>query len=165
MKTSIASTVTLLLLLIAAPHPAVSAKGDRAANFALKDMKGKTVKLTDFKGKAVVLNFWATWCGPCKREIPDLVSLYDSYKKKGVVILGIALDDRGAEVVKPFVEKNKISYPVLIGGGEVVEAYGGFSAIPTTFFIDKNGIIRNYLTGMQSKAGFEREIKSLLKAK
>jgi peroxiredoxin len=165
MNRTFASTIISILLLFSVLSPGALAKGDKAANFALKDMRGKTVKLTDFKGKAVVLNFWATWCGPCKKEIPDLISLYNEYKKKGVVILGIALDDKGVEVVKPFVERNKISYPVLIGGGEVVEAYGGFSAIPTTFFIDKNGMIQNYLTGMQAKGGFEREIQNLLKAK
>ncbi len=166
MKTPIARTALLLLLLAAfLASPPLHAIGEKAANFTLKDLKGKKVKLSDFKGRAVVLNFWATWCGPCKLEIPDLNSLAASYRKKGVVIIGIALDDKGAEVVKPFVEKNKISYPILIGNGEVVEAYGGFSAIPTTFFIDKQGVVRNFLTGMQPKAGFEREIKNLLKAK
>lgn len=142
---------------------AIASTLDKAANFTLKDIDGKTVKLSDFKGKIILLNFWATWCGPCKRELPDLISLYTTYKKKGVVFLGIALDEQGVSIVKPFVQKYKINYPILLGGYEVAQAYGGVSAIPTTFFIDVRGMIKKMLVGMQTKKAFEDELKALMK--
>lgn len=135
---------------------------EKAADFTLKDINGKSVTLSKLKGKVVLLNFWATWCGPCRVEIPDLISLYKIYKKKGVEFLSVSLDEKGEEIVKPFIKKYKIHYPVLIGGVDIVQSYGGFNSIPTTFMIDKKGYIRNMLRGMQSKKEFEKQILKLL---
>ena len=163
MKNKTVTTILLLTISILIIGTAPSFAVEKAPNFSLKDINGKTVKLSDYKGKVVLLNFWATWCGPCKREIPDLVTLHNTYKKKGAVVLSIALDQQGTSIVKPFVEKNKITYPVLIGDTDVVQAYGNFTGIPTTVVIDKKGFVQNTLTGMQSKETFEGQIKQNLK--
>lgn len=155
---------TLIILFIAVLAANVTAQApQKAANFTLKDVNGKYHSLSSSIGKVVLLNFWATWCGPCKREIPDLIALYSKYKKKGVEFLAISLDEKGAEVVVPFVKQNKMNFPVLLGGIDVVRDYGGFNSIPTTFMIDKKGMIRKTLVGMQTKTEFEKEILALLK--
>jgi thiol-disulfide isomerase/thioredoxin len=109
------------------------------------------------------VNFWATWCPPCRAEIPDFIKVYDTYKSKGLEIVGISLDDDGWSVVKPFVEKNKINYPIVLGDAEVAQQYGGIQGIPTTFFVNKDGNIVDHQVGMLTKAILEQKIKSLLK--
>ena len=110
-----------------------------APAFTLIDVSGQSVSLADFKGKVVILDFWATWCPPCKREIPDFIKLHSEYGSKGVQIVGIALDQ--LDKVKAFVKENGMNYPVLMGTNEVAASYGGVEAIPTTFLIDKSGKI------------------------
>jgi cytochrome c biogenesis protein CcmG/thiol:disulfide interchange protein DsbE len=134
----------------------------KAPDFSLPDLAGKTVKFSDFKGKVVLVDFWATWCGPCKLEVPHLVDLYNQYNNQGFEIIGIALDNSGAEVVAPFVRENNVSYPVVIGNREVAMAFGGLTAIPTAFLVDKSGNIIKKYVGYQDKAVFEEEIKRLL---
>src|SRR5262245_40018083 len=112
-----------------------------APEFSLPNLKGDTVHLSDFKGKVVVLDFWATWCGPCKMEIPHFAELLKRHGEKGFVIVGVAMDEPGAEVVKPFVAKNQIKYHVLLGDGYTANKYGGVNALPTTFLIDRKGKI------------------------
>ena len=133
---------------------------NKAPNFTLEDLNGKNVKLSDFKGKVVIINFWATWCPPCKAEIPDFIELYKTYQKKGLVILGIALDNK--EKVVKFVKDNGINYPVLMGNQEVSNLYGGISGIPTSFVVDRKGIIKNVFVGLRSKEVFEQNIKDNL---
>jgi peroxiredoxin len=134
-----------------------------AAEWELKDINGKVIKLSDFKGKVVILDFWATWCPPCRAEIPSFVELQDAYKNKGVQIIGISLDQDGAAVLKPFIEKNKINYPIVIGTPKVTADYGGVEGIPTTFIIDKTGKIVAKHVGLTEKSEFEKEIEPLLK--
>jgi len=135
---------------------------DRAPNFSLMTSSGQTVELKKLQGKAVVVNFWATWCGPCRAEIPGMAEIYGKYKDKGVEIVGVSLDDRGWSVVNPFVQKLGIPYPVVLGNDQVVQAYGGIDAIPTTFFVDKKGTVVKKHVGYMSKDDFEKILRSVL---
>ena len=134
-------------------------------NFTLKDMNGVDVKLASFKGKPIVMNFWATWCGPCRAEIPSLVELQKTYSETGqdVVILGISVDDP-IEKLKPYASQMKMNYPVLVGNGrdDVQDAFGPLWGIPVTVFIDREGRIAKKHSGIASKEQFEQEIKALL---
>jgi thiol-disulfide isomerase/thioredoxin len=131
-------------------------------NYTIKDMNGVDVKLSSFKGKVIVLNFWATWCGPCKAEIPALVELQKQYAKD-LVILGFSVDDP-VEKLKPFAAQYKINYPVLVGLGreDVQDAYGPLYGIPMTFFISRDGKICKTQPGIDAKANIEKHIKALL---
>lgn len=108
--------------------------------FTLKDVGGSDVSLSDFAGKVVVLDLWATWCGPCRQEIPLLVSLYEEFKDRGLVVVGVGLDEGGADVLKPFVEANHMSYPVLVGDKALGTTYK-VTSIPTTYVIGRDGKI------------------------
>ena len=137
--------------------------GNKAApEWQLKDLDGKPVKLSDFKGKVVILNFWATWCPPCRKEIPTFVSLQKQYADKGLVIVGVSLDEKGPGVVKPFVAKMGINYPVVMGDPKTAADYGGIAVVPTTFVIDRNGKVAAEHQGDAERATFEAEIKPLL---
>lgn len=128
----------------------------------LKDLDGKAVKSSDFAGKVVVLDFWATWCGPCRMEIPGFIELHKQYADKGLVVVGVSLDRGGASAVKPFVEKMGINYRIVLGDETIVSAFGGIEGIPTTFIIDRKGQIVGTHVGYAPKAEFEAEIKPLL---
>src|SRR5712671_3591998 len=134
-------------------------------DFTLKDMNGVDVKLASFKGKPIVVNFWATWCGPCRAEIPSLVELNTQYGSEGkdVVILGISVDDP-IEKLKPYATQMKMNYPVLVGNGreDVQDAFGPLWGIPVTVFIGRDGNIAKKHSGIASKEQFEQEIKALL---
>jgi thiol-disulfide isomerase/thioredoxin len=129
----------------------------------IKDMNGQDVSLASYKGKVVFVNFWATWCGPCKIEIPHFVELQDKYRDKGVVFLGLSVDD-SVEQLEPFVEQYKINYPILIGLGrdDVQEAFGPLWGIPVTFIIDRQGNICRKHEGLATSEQFERVIQALL---
>lgn len=132
-------------------------------NFTLKDMSGKDVNLAAFKGKVIILDFWATWCGPCKLEIPGFVDLQNKYRDRGLVVLGLSVDDP-VEKLKPFADQFKMNYPVLVGQGrdDFQDTYGPIWGIPTTFVIGKDGNICKKHTGMATKEQFEKEILGLL---
>lgn len=149
--------VTLLLAASVA-----SAQNRKAADFKLTTADGKVVELSKLQGKVVLVNFWATWCGPCRREIPDFIEVYQEYKSKGFEIVGIALDEEGFDLVTPFAKKYKIPYPVVIGSGKEVRAYGGFEVIPTTFLIDRKGMIVDEHMGLMTKAELIKKLKSVL---
>ena len=142
------------------PEPALEPIA--APDFTLPDINGKMVSLKDFRGKVLILDFWATWCPPCRQEIPQFVDLYSQYKEKGFEIIGIALDQEGEKVVKPFSQNYNIKYPILIGGEEVSEIYGGIRGIPTTFVIDRKGNIVKKYVGFRDREVFEEDIKALL---
>ena len=133
-----------------------------APAFALKDADGRTVNLTDYKGKVVLLNFWATWCGPCKIEIPWFVDFEQRYKDRGFAVLGVAMDDEGWEIVKPYLTRTKVNYRILLGNDKIATDYGGVDSLPTTFIIDKSGQIASTHVGLVSKSDYENEIVQLL---
>jgi peroxiredoxin len=133
-----------------------------APAFTLQDLNGKSVSLAGLRGKVVILDFWATWCPPCVQEIPHFVELHEQYKDKGVEIVGISLDHAGISVVKAFVQKFQIKYPIMMTDGKVDKAFGPITNIPTTFVIDPAGNIRETYVGYNDKAVFEADIKKLL---
>lgn len=134
----------------------------RAPDFTLKDLTGRDVHLSNFRGQVVVLNFWATWCQPCRIEIPWFNEIYDHYHDKGVVLLGISMDDGGAKDVEPFLKEMPIHYPILIGTEEMAEKYGGIFGIPTTIIIGRDGTIATKHLGLTDKDEIENGIKRLL---
>jgi len=122
-----------------------------APDFVLKDLQGKDLKLADYKGKVLVLNFWATWCPPCRAEIPDFVEAYAANKDKGLEILGVSVDRMTADRLLPFVSKAKINYPVVLADAKIVQDYEPGDYIPTTIIIDKKGIVRRRHIGQMEK--------------
>jgi len=147
---------------------AASVKPDKerrpAPEFTLKDADGKLVRISDSKGKVVLLDFWATWCGPCKIEIPWFMELQRKNKDRGFEVLGVAMDDDGWEAVKPFAARLGINYRLVIGNDSVGTMYGGVEALPTTFLIDREGRIAAAHVGLTSKKDFEDGVEELLQA-
>jgi thiol-disulfide isomerase/thioredoxin len=137
-------------------------KGVVAPDFALKTVDGKEVKLADLRGKAVLLNFWATWCGPCKIEIPWFMELEKQYGPQGLVVLGVAMDDNAKDVVPKFAQDMKIDYTVLIGTEQVADQYGGVEGLPMTFYIGRDGKIVKKIAGLTSHGDIEESIKQAL---
>lgn len=135
--------------------------GKKAPDWTLKDINGKDVNLSDFRGKVVILDFWATWCPPCRREIPGFIELQQQYEKSGLVVVGISFD-KAVGTVKSFAQKLEINYPLVMGKMELAKAYGGITSIPTTFILDRTGKIVKSFVGFHAKSEFEKEIKPLL---
>lgn len=136
---------------------------DKAPDFSLKSVDGKIVKLSDFKGKVIILDFWATWCPPCRKGIPDLISIQNEYKND-VVVIGVSLDgDKTIKDVPGFAKEYGINYPIVYGDEKIVTAYGGIQAIPTAFVIDKKGNIADQHVGLVDKSVYVNKIKELLK--
>lgn len=138
--------------------------GDRktAPDFTLKDAGGKPVHLSDYKGKVVLLDFWATWCGPCNVEIPWFTEFQRKYKDRGFEVLGVSEDDDGWKAVNPFVIDKKINYRIVLGDDKTGDLYGGIEALPTTFVIDRDGRIASVHLGLSGKKEFEDAIEKLL---
>jgi peroxiredoxin len=138
-------------------------KAPAQLGYTIKDMDGATVRLADYKGKVILLNYWATWCGPCKVEIPDLVALQDKYKDQGFVVLGVSQDD-DPETLRAFASAFKMNYPVLVGRDQpdLLDAQGPLWGLPTSYLIARDGTICTRHLGPAKKEDFEREIKALL---
>jgi cytochrome c biogenesis protein CcmG/thiol:disulfide interchange protein DsbE len=134
-----------------------------APSFTLKDSNGAAVTLADYKGKVLLLNFWATWCGPCKIEIPWFTEFQQQYKDKGFEVLGVAMDDDWT-AVKPYLVSHKINYRIVLGNDAMATAYGGVDALPTTFVIDQNGKVLTSHIGLVNKDDYVKEIEGLLDA-
>lgn len=132
-------------------------------DFKMKDIDGNEVSLSAYKGKVVLLNFWATWCGPCKAEIPGFVRLQEKYGDKGLVIVGYSVDDT-AEKAKQYAAQYKMNYPILLGEGreDVQDAYGPIWGIPASFLISKDGKVCRKHMGIAPEAVFEKEVVALL---
>lgn len=136
--------------------------GSLAPDFDLPALDGKNLKLSDLRGKAVLLNFWATYCGPCKVEMPWFVELQKEYGAQGFQIIGVAMDDASNEDIAKFVKEMGVNYPILIGKESVGESYGGVNVLPTTFFVDRDGKLVAREFGLQSRSVFVDHIKRAL---
>jgi thiol-disulfide isomerase/thioredoxin len=138
------------------------AKDGAAPDFSLQSLDGKTVRLSDLRGKAVVLNFWATWCAPCKIEMPWFVELQKKYGPAGVQFLGVAMDDASTKEIAEFAQSMNVNYPILIGKESVGDAYGGVQFLPETFYLDRNGKIVDKAFGLKGKGEIEDDIKKIV---
>jgi cytochrome c biogenesis protein CcmG/thiol:disulfide interchange protein DsbE len=148
----------------ASDHAKASLVSKPAPDFDLTDSSGANVKLSDRKGKVVLLNFWATWCGPCKVEIPWFISFQQQYKDQNFEVVGVAFDDDGWDMVKPYISEHKINYRIVLGNDNLDKAYGGIESLPTTFVIGRDGNVASQHVGLVSKATYQDEIVRLLKA-
>jgi peroxiredoxin len=136
--------------------------GQLAPDFTLQSLDGKSVRLSDFRGKAVLLNFWATWCQPCKIEMPWFVELQKQYGPEGLQVIGVAMDDASADDIAKFAKDLGVDYPILIGKESVGDAYGGMPFLPATFFIGRDGKVVDKAVGLKGKGEFESTIKKAL---
>lgn len=142
--------------------PIAQQKSANAPDFSLQTPEGRTVKLSGLKGKVIIIDFWATWCGPCRKGIPDLISLKKKYGKQGLEVVGISVDRDTKEEVVPFIKDNGINYPVVFYNESVIRNYGGIESIPTTFVVDKQGKIVASYKGLRPLEVYEEHIKKLL---
>jgi peroxiredoxin len=145
-------------------EPSVKEEKDRrkAPEFVLKDSSGQDVKLSDYRGKVVLLNFWATWCGPCEVEIPWFIDFQREYKDRDFAVLGVSLDEDGWKSVRPFVAREKVNYRVMVTTEAVDQLYGGVDSLPTSFVIDREGRVASSHVGLASKNTYRQEILTLL---
>ena len=138
------------------------ANGTMAPDFTLKTLDGKEVSLSSMKGKAVMVNFWATWCEPCKIEMPWMVELQDKYRKDGFEIIGVAMDDSDNKEIAAFAKKMNVNYTILKGSEKVADLYGGLDGLPTNFFLDRNGKVIDRFKGLRSESVIVDDIKKAL---
>lgn len=136
--------------------------GATAPDFALQSLNGNTVHLADFRGKAVLLNFWATWCEPCKLEMPWFVELEKQYGPQGLQVVGVAMDDSGKDTIAKFAKDMGVNYPVLLGKESVGDEYGGLEYLPTSFYIDRDGKVVARVFGLRSRSDIEDWVKEAL---
>lgn len=137
-------------------------RGVQAPDFELTSLDGKRVKLSDYRGKAVLLNFWATWCSPCKVEMPWFVDLQKKYGNDGLVVVGIAMDDTETDKIAQFASEMGVNYPVLLGTDKVSEQYGNVEYLPTSFYIDRQGRIVGKGTGLLGRGEVEENVQKAL---
>ena len=155
----------LVLFLAGCSHPReLKFEGQRqkAPNFTLKDADGNPVNLTDYRGKVVLVNFWATWCGPCEVEIPWFVEFEQKYRDQGFAVLGLSMDDDGWKSVRPYIASHKINYRVMIASEVVSQQFGDIEALPTSFVLDRQGRIATNHVGLVDKRDYQNEILKLL---
>jgi thiol-disulfide isomerase/thioredoxin len=145
-----------------ADHPPGIGYGTPAPNFTLETLDGKNLSLSDLRGKAVIVNFWATWCGPCKIETPWLVELQNQYGAQGLQVVGVAMDDSGKDEIEKFAKDMGVNYPVLIGKEAVGDAYGGVPALPESFFVGRDGKIVDRIIGLKGRGEIEDSVKKAL---
>ena len=133
-----------------------------APDFTLTDQTGAPVSLSNFKGKVILLNFWATWCPPCTRETPWFVDFQRTYGGQGLVVLGVSLDEDGWSAVRPFIAKHRVNYRMMTGGDPIASLFGGVKSLPASFLIDRQGRIAATYTGLVPKANYEYGIQTIL---
>ena len=167
MKTNHPLLIVLALAATSLALPPLCAGADfkpgPAPAWTLKDVDGKAISSEQLKGKVIVLDFWATWCGPCRSEIPGYVELQKQYGPAGLAIVGISLDRGGPAVVKKFIAEPKINYQIVMGDDQIAEAFGGVEAIPTTFIIDRHGTVRYRKVGTVAPEEFAAVLTPYLK--
>ena len=161
------NAVVTCLLLLSLPNvkAAPLAAGHTAPPFVLKQADGRTVSLASYKGQVVLLNFWATWCAPCRVEMPWFQEFSKIYARKGLIVLGVSLDDGGWKTVQPVITKLKVSYPIVLGDSKVQKDYGMGDLLPATFLIDRRGKIQAVKVGFGDKSEFAATIEKLLAEK
>jgi thiol-disulfide isomerase/thioredoxin len=165
-----AASAALAFLLASCSRPSslptgeLKSAGQRklAPNFSLKDADGNAVNLTDYRGKVVLVNFWATWCGPCEAEIPWFIEFEKKYKDQGFAVLGVSMDDDGWKSVRPYVASHKINYRIMIGSEVVSQQFGEIDSLPTSFMLDREGRIASNHVGLVDKVDYQNEIVKLL---
>jgi thiol-disulfide isomerase/thioredoxin len=140
---------------------AIAANSLKAPGLALSDSRGASVRLSDYKGRVVLLNSWATWCTGCKAEIPWFIEFASPYKSRGLAVIGVSMDDDGWKAVKPYLAEKKINYPVVVGNDDLAKLYG-VRSLPVTLLIDREGKIAASHDGLVDKSIYEREIRMLL---
>ena len=164
--------MAVALMLVIGLEMARKSKGSVAANtptkdglapdFTLQSLDGKSVRLSDLRGKAVLLNFWATWCAPCKIEMPWFVELQKQYGPEGLQIVGVAMDDASPKDIADFAKEMGVNYPVLLGKETVGDAYGGVQFLPENFYIDRNGKVVERAFGLKGRGEIEEDIKKIV---
>lgn len=186
MKKSVAAAVAVILLLgvtnfsgcglfsgeRAGEKPAAAANyTPLPENVVIKDLQGNDVRLEQYRGKVLVVNFWATWCGPCLIEMPWMIGFQEKYAGRGFALVGIAMDDEGKSVVEPWIKqrvfdvdgkKMQVNYPILIGSDEIAEKFGGLLGLPTTLIVNREGKIVKRIIGLASHDVIEKQIEALL---
>lgn len=154
-------SIVLGVLFTALPATATG-QGTKAPGLALKDLRGRKLRLGDYRGKVVLLNFWATWCPPCRAEMPDLVRMQREYRGRGLRVVGVTYPPQTAAEVRRFVRELKVNYPVALGTKETRALFGGSETLPVTVVIDRGGNVRDVIEGILLPQEFERKIKPLL---
>jgi thiol-disulfide isomerase/thioredoxin len=154
--------VVLSALLIILPMVAVGQSSEAPA-LALKDLRGRTVRIGDYRGKVVLLNFWATWCPPCRAEMPDLVRWQRQYRSKGLQVIGITYPPTELRAVRRFIRGIGVNYPVLLGAEETKLLFDLGETLPFTVVIDREGKIRDKIEGIILPEEFEQKVKPLLR--
>jgi peroxiredoxin len=165
MKSALLCAVAIVLAVPAGTLLGEPVPPTPAPRWALKDPDGNLVTSDQFKGKVVVLDFWATWCTPCKAEIPGYIELQRKYAAEGLAFVGVSVDQDGQQIVKKFIKDHGINYTIVLAGdSDIQTAYGDISMIPTTFIIDRTGQIRDKKVGKEDSAAYEKQILAILRA-
>jgi peroxiredoxin len=157
----------ILLLLVAGVAAAVVVSRPRGTparlDFVLPDMNGRDIRLAEFKGRPLLLNFWATWCPPCKAEIPSFIELADKYRAQGLAVLGVSVDDDPA-AIRQFAAEYKVNYPLLVGRGrtDLIAEYGAGLVVPVSWLIEADGTLGRKVEGLHSKAWFDAEVRAMI---
>lgn len=149
----------------AATSLSFNGNGQTAPDFGLESLEGKTIHLSDFRGKAVLLNFWATWCQPCKIEMPWFEQLQRQYGSQGLQVIGVAMDDASKEDIAKFAKNLGVEYPILIGKESVGDSYGGVQFLPATFYVGRDGKIVDRVFGLKGRDEIEDNIKKALSSR